>query len=72
MSQKKKPSTTPAAPPEHTSIRPRQTPHVRRIQNFLLVWLDANIDEANNEDCINTIAKLRETVNNVQYIHHDG
>ena len=69
MSQKKKPTTTSttAAPAQqkHTSTKPRQTPYSRQIQTFVLVWLDANIDEVNNEACINTISKLRETVQNV-------
>jgi len=35
------------------------------IQNFHLVWLDGNIDEDNNDDCRNTITKLREVINTV-------
>ncbi|CAF1369045.1 unnamed protein product [Adineta steineri] len=35
------------------------------VQNFLVVWLDENIDEENNTDCQNTIIKLREVVNAV-------
>ena len=37
----------------------------RMIQNFHLVWLDANIDEENNEDCRNSITQLRQVVNTV-------
>ncbi|UJR28743.1 hypothetical protein I4U23_009970 [Adineta vaga] len=36
---------------------------IRNLQNFLLVWLDINIDEENNPDCCNTIRQLRETIN---------
>jgi tetratricopeptide (TPR) repeat protein len=35
------------------------------IQNFHLVWLDGSIDEDNNDDCRNTIIKLRQVVNTV-------
>ncbi|CAF2740570.1 unnamed protein product [Rotaria sp. Silwood2] len=33
------------------------------VQNFVLVWLDANIDEVNNPDSVNTITQLRNVVN---------
>ncbi|CAF1160357.1 unnamed protein product [Rotaria sp. Silwood1] len=33
------------------------------MQNFILVWLDNNIDEVNNADCCNTIKQLRQVVN---------
>ena len=35
------------------------------VQNFLVVWLEENIDEVNDTDCQNTIIKLREVVNEV-------
>src|SRR5689334_7120403 len=35
------------------------------VQNFLVVWLDENIDEENNTDYQNTITKLREVANSV-------
>ncbi|CAF1306253.1 unnamed protein product [Didymodactylos carnosus] len=35
------------------------------VQNFLVVWLNENIDEENNIDCQNIIIKLREVVNAV-------
>jgi len=50
---------------EAPSTRLRRPPNARRIQNFLLVWIDGNIDEINNEDCRNSITKLRQVVNNV-------
>ncbi|UJR35672.1 hypothetical protein I4U23_028422 [Adineta vaga] len=43
---------------------------IQRIQNVLLIWLDANID-ANNEDSQNKIAQLRRVVNDVN-IYTDG
>jgi tetratricopeptide (TPR) repeat protein len=52
--------TTAAASTEHTSIR---LPRVRMAQNFLLIWLDGNIDEKTNAECQNIITKLREVVN---------
>ncbi|CAF4176604.1 unnamed protein product, partial [Adineta steineri] len=36
----------------------------RIIQNYLLVWVDASIDEA-NKDCQDTLAQLRAAVNDV-------
>ena len=41
-------------------IHPRQ----RITQNFLLIWVDANIDES-KQDCENTLTQLRSVVNNV-------
>lgn len=38
----------------------------RVVQNFRLIWLDNNINENNNENSIDTIAKLREVINTVQ------
>ncbi|CAF1271764.1 unnamed protein product [Adineta steineri] len=35
------------------------------VQNFVVAWLDENIDEENNTGCQNTISKLREVVNTV-------
>src|ERR1700684_3245293 len=35
------------------------------VQNFHLVWLDESIDEVNNDDCRNSITKLRQVVNTV-------
>ncbi|CAF1158658.1 unnamed protein product [Adineta steineri] len=40
----------------------RRRINVQRMQNVLLIWLDNNIDE-NNDDCQNTIAQLRQAVN---------
>jgi tetratricopeptide (TPR) repeat protein len=66
MSQKKKPAAAATiGSPDPTSMRPRPPPYARRVQNFLLVWLDGSIDEDNNDDCRNTITKLREVVNTV-------
>ena len=50
---------------EHSNTRPGRIPHVRMVQNFLLVWLDGSIDEDNNDDCRNSITKLRQVVNTV-------
>jgi hypothetical protein len=38
--------------------------NVRMIQNFHLVWLDGSIYET-NDDCRNSITKLRQVVNTV-------
>ncbi|CAF1386644.1 unnamed protein product [Adineta ricciae] len=39
-------------------------PRQRMVQNFLLVWVDANIDEK-DQDCQNTLTHLRSVVNDV-------
>jgi tetratricopeptide (TPR) repeat protein len=39
-------------------------PNARIVQNFHLVWLDGSIDET-NDDCRNSITKLRQVVNTV-------
>ena len=64
MATKKKPTTTTASA-EPPSTRPGRPPYARMVQNFLLVWLDGSIDEINNDDCRNSITKLRQVVNNV-------
>ncbi len=46
------------------STRPHRLLNTRMIQNFHLVWLDGSIDET-NEDCGNSITKLREVVHTV-------
>ncbi|CAF1100498.1 unnamed protein product [Adineta steineri] len=40
----------------------RRRINIRQVQNVLLIWLDSNIDETNDE-CQNTITKLRRVVN---------
>ncbi len=50
---------------EHSSVTPRRPPNGRMLQNFHLVWLDESIDEINNDDCRNSITKLRQVVNTV-------
>ncbi|CAF1137628.1 unnamed protein product [Adineta ricciae] len=42
-------------------------PRQRMVQNYLLVWMDANIDEK-DQDCHNTLTHLRSVVNDV-YIY---
>ena len=49
---------------EHTDIRLRQPLYARMVQNFLITWLDRNIDE-NNCDYHDTIMELRQVTNNV-------
>jgi hypothetical protein len=57
MAKKKEPITA------ATSMKPSS--NVRMIQNFHLVWLDGSIDEVNDDDCRNSITKLRQVVNTV-------
>ncbi|CAF5026298.1 unnamed protein product, partial [Rotaria socialis] len=39
-------------------------PRRRMAQNYLVIWVDGNIDE-NNNDCRNTLAQLRAVVSDV-------
>ena len=41
-------------------------PRRRMIQNYLVIWVDGNIDE-NTEDCRNTLAQLRAAVSESLY-----
>ena len=63
--KKKKPTAAAPASVEPSSRRPRGPPNVGMVQNFHLVWLDGNIDKINDEDCRNSITKLRQVVNTV-------
>jgi tetratricopeptide (TPR) repeat protein len=63
--KKKKPTAAAPAPVEPSSRRTRRPPNVGIVQNFHLVWLDGNIDEANDADCRNSITKLQQVVNTV-------
>ena len=63
--QKKSTITATNKSMEHSSTRPGRAPFTRMVQNFLLLWLDGSIDEDNNDDCRNSIAKLRQVVNTV-------
>jgi tetratricopeptide (TPR) repeat protein len=43
----------------------RRRANMKMVQNALLIWLDANIDEENDADCRNTITQLQCVVNNI-------
>jgi tetratricopeptide (TPR) repeat protein len=47
---------------EQTLISSKPPINHRIIQNFLLVWLDSNIDEINNEDCRLSLTELQRIV----------
>ncbi len=47
------------------SMRLNRSSNARMIQNFHLVWLHGSVDEVNDDDCRNSMMKLREVVNNV-------
>jgi len=51
--------------PTQSIIKQYPQSNARKVQNFVLVWLDNNIDEVNNNDCRDTITKLRQVVNTV-------
>jgi hypothetical protein len=65
MATKKIPTTTTATSMAPPSISPRRPTVARMVQNFHLVWLDEGIDEDYNDDCRNSITKLRHVVNTV-------
>jgi hypothetical protein len=65
VDKKIKPTGAAPASMELSSRTPRRPPNVGMVQNFHLVWLDGSIDEANYEDCRNSITKLRQVVNTV-------
>jgi hypothetical protein len=65
MATKKKSTTTATASLGPPNMRPTRLPYARMVQNFLLLWLDESIDEKNNDDCRNSITKLRQVVNTV-------
>jgi hypothetical protein len=43
----------------------RLRPHPRVIENFLVVWLDLNLDDIIDDDCRDTVDQLRCVVNAV-------
>jgi len=45
------------------STKLRRQLHIPVVQNFHLVWLDESIDEVNNDECCESIVKLRQIVN---------
>ncbi|CAF0876685.1 unnamed protein product [Adineta steineri] len=47
-----------------TVSKGRRRINIQQTQNVLLIWLDSNIDET-NDDCQNTITKLRSVVNDI-------
>ncbi|CAF4232907.1 unnamed protein product, partial [Adineta steineri] len=60
---KGKPATDASTLPKDAEARRRI--NIQQVQNVLLVWLDSNIDET-NDDCQNTITKLRYAVNDIK------
>src|SRR5215510_2284213 len=58
MAQAAQPSTHPK------EARSDRRINVHMVQNVLLIWLDANINE-NSSDCQNTITHLRRAVNTI-------
>ncbi|CAF0971087.1 unnamed protein product [Adineta steineri] len=59
---KGKSTTNTSAVPKGAESRRRI--NIQQAQNVLLIWLDNNID-GNNDDCQNTITKLRRAVNDI-------
>ncbi|CAF4387033.1 unnamed protein product, partial [Rotaria magnacalcarata] len=52
------PKSTVSATTSRTSTSNAIRPRHRMTQNYLVIWVDGNIDE-NNDDCRNTLTKLR-------------
>lgn len=51
---------------EHNIVKPSRPLNTGMVQNFLLIWLDENIDETNSGLCHNTFIRLREVVNTIK------
>jgi tetratricopeptide (TPR) repeat protein len=49
-----------------TDTKPHTPSHIRIVQNFILIWLDTNLDEESDNNCRNTVAQLRNIVNTVK------
>jgi tetratricopeptide (TPR) repeat protein len=64
MGNKNTASKTTTTTAKHMNAGSSQRPYVRMVQNFLVVWLDGNINE-NNDDYQHSIVKLREISNTV-------
>src|SRR5271154_5963073 len=64
MGNKNTASATTDTTAKHTNAGSSRIPYVRMVQNFLVVWLDRNIDE-NDDDYQHSIVKLREVSNSV-------
>ncbi|CAF2033039.1 unnamed protein product [Rotaria magnacalcarata] len=58
------PKLTVSAAETRTTRSDVMRPRRRVVQNYLVLWVDGNIDE-NNEDCRNVLAQLRALVNYV-------
>ncbi|CAF2097341.1 unnamed protein product [Rotaria magnacalcarata] len=52
------PKLTVSAATSRTTTSDATQPRRRMVQNYLVIWVDGNIDE-NTEDCRNTLAQLR-------------
>ncbi|CAF1930878.1 unnamed protein product, partial [Rotaria magnacalcarata] len=52
------PKSTVSVTTSRTSASNTTQPRRRMAQNYLVIWVDGSIDE-NNDDCRNTLAKLR-------------
>ncbi|CAM4828703.1 unnamed protein product [Rotaria magnacalcarata] len=58
------PKSTVSVTTSRTSTSNATQPRRRMVQNYLVIWVDGNIDE-NTEDCRNTLAQLRAAVSEV-------
>ncbi|CAM4924167.1 unnamed protein product, partial [Rotaria socialis] len=58
------PKSTVSAPSSIATLSGAIPPRRRMAQNYLVIWVDGNIDE-NNNDCRNTLTQLRAVVSDV-------
>ncbi|CAF2088816.1 unnamed protein product [Rotaria magnacalcarata] len=58
------PKSTVSVTTSRTSTSNATQPRRRMVQNYLVIWVDGNIDE-NSEDCRNTLEQLRTVVTEV-------
>ncbi|CAF2128412.1 unnamed protein product [Rotaria magnacalcarata] len=58
------PKSTASAATSRTTTSDATQPRRRMVQNYLVIWVDGNIDE-NTEDCRNTLTQLRAEVSEV-------
>jgi tetratricopeptide (TPR) repeat protein len=65
MSKEKAKATTSENESKKPVDAPRLRPHPRVIENFLVVWLDLNLDDICDDDCRDTVDKLRSVVNSI-------
>jgi tetratricopeptide (TPR) repeat protein len=65
MSRSSKDITVAVSSPPNTGTELHPSTYTRMVQNFRLIWLDADIDEVNDLAWRENIARLRRTINTI-------